>query len=141
MGFRVLAIEADWSDCIAIDNYVTRGIGNAEKALCDVGYPHWKREEILDLINWMRAYNKTLPRANYENTCLHFCGLENTQPGYPENWLSEFLLKYCPNKDNSANRFKATDQISLSEERSIYISRAAYTVAFESKCRGAVVCS
>ena len=106
IGFRVLAIEADWSDCIAIDNYVTRGIGNAEKGLCDVGYPHWKREEILDLINWMRAYNQTLPKTKYENTCLHFCGLENTQPGYPENWLSEFLLKNCPTKTAALDDLK-----------------------------------
>ena len=57
MGFSVFAIEANYAESLAINDYVLTGVGSAREALEDLGYWTWNTEEVLDLINWMRSYN------------------------------------------------------------------------------------
>jgi erythromycin esterase len=57
MGFTVFAIEANWSDALAVDDYIRTGRGSARAALDGLGSWPWNTQEVLDLIEWMRAYN------------------------------------------------------------------------------------
>ena len=58
MGFTVFAMETPWRDGLAVDRYVTTGQGSARAALAGL-LPVWDTREVLDLIEWMRAYNLT----------------------------------------------------------------------------------
>lgn len=57
MGFTVFALEANWPECEAIDAYVREGKGDARSALAGIYFWTWNTEEVLELIEWMRAYN------------------------------------------------------------------------------------
>ncbi|MCA9290364.1 MAG: erythromycin esterase family protein [Phycisphaerales bacterium] len=56
-GFTVFGLEASLPDCVAINDYVLHGRGDAETALHGQGFWTWDTEEVLDMIRWMRAYN------------------------------------------------------------------------------------
>ncbi len=57
MGFTVFAIEANFPESQAIDDYVLHGTGDPKEALAGIYFWTWRTEEVLDLIEWMRAYN------------------------------------------------------------------------------------
>jgi erythromycin esterase len=57
MGFTVFAIEANFSEALAINDYVLTGEGDPAQALAGLYFWTWDTEEVLALIRWMRAYN------------------------------------------------------------------------------------
>lgn len=61
MDYRVFAIEASYPACQNINDYVLHGIGTKEKALASQGFWTWDTEEVLDMIEWIRQYNLTVP--------------------------------------------------------------------------------
>ena len=54
--FSVFALEADWTEALAVNDYVLEGKGDPGKALAHL-YDVWNTGEVLALIRWMRAYN------------------------------------------------------------------------------------
>ncbi len=56
MSFTVLGMEANWTDGLAIDRYITTGVGDPRKDLANT-FAVWDNQETLDLVQWMRAYN------------------------------------------------------------------------------------
>ena len=71
MGFTVFAMETPWISGLAIDKYITTGQGDARAALSGT-FAVWDNQEVLDLIEWMRAYNLT--RGN--RPPLRFVGID-----------------------------------------------------------------
>jgi erythromycin esterase len=61
MGFTIFAIEASYSGCQNINDYVLHGKGDAHTALASQGFWTWDTEEVIDMIEWMRTYNATVP--------------------------------------------------------------------------------
>lgn len=57
MGFRIFAIEANWTEALLVNDYVLRGEGDAAKALAGMYFWVWNTEEVLAMIEWLRAYN------------------------------------------------------------------------------------
>jgi erythromycin esterase len=57
MGFTVFAIEANWPESLAVNEYVLYGTGDAARVLAGMYFWTWNTEEVLDLIHWMRAWN------------------------------------------------------------------------------------
>ncbi|MCA9728472.1 MAG: erythromycin esterase family protein, partial [Candidatus Eisenbacteria bacterium] len=57
MGFRVFAIEANWPECFAINDYVLHGEGDPVAALDGIYFWTWNTKEVLSQIEWMRRYN------------------------------------------------------------------------------------
>jgi erythromycin esterase len=58
MGFTVFAIEANWPEALAVDDYVVNGRGDPAQALAGMYFWTWNTEEVLDLITWMRRWNE-----------------------------------------------------------------------------------
>ena len=56
-GFTVFAIEANWPESLAVDDYVLHGTGDPAKALAGLYFWTWNTEEVLDMIRWMRTYD------------------------------------------------------------------------------------
>ncbi len=57
-GFKIFALEASMPDCIAMDRFVTKGEGDPKAALANQGFWTWNTQEVLDLLLWMREFNK-----------------------------------------------------------------------------------
>lgn len=60
-GFTVFAIEANWPESLAVDRYIKTGEGIPQAALSGMYFWTWNTQEVLDMIEWMRAWNKAHP--------------------------------------------------------------------------------
>ena len=56
-GFTVFAIEANMPEARRVNEYVLTGRGDARAALAGLYFWTWNTEEVVDMIQWMRAYN------------------------------------------------------------------------------------
>ncbi len=76
LGFTIFAIEANWPESLAIDEYVQTGKGDPQKALDGIYFWTWNTEEVLDLIRWMRRYNEDAAHTHK----VHFYGFDMQTP-------------------------------------------------------------
>jgi len=58
-GFHAFTTEAPFGGCIAINDYILHGIGTAKRAVASNGYWVHNFQEVVDLVEWMRRYNRT----------------------------------------------------------------------------------
>jgi erythromycin esterase len=56
-GFTVFAIEANMPEARRVNEYVLTGRGDPRAALAGMYFWTWNTQEVLDMIEWMRAYN------------------------------------------------------------------------------------
>lgn len=56
-GFDAFVIEANLPECRAINDYVLHGKGDPQQALDGIYFWTWNTEEVLAMIEWMRAWN------------------------------------------------------------------------------------
>ncbi|MDQ0774969.1 erythromycin esterase-like protein [Streptomyces aurantiacus] len=64
-GFRSFSLELPWSSGIRINDYVLRGKGDLKDIARDEfqgAYRIWNNQDYLDLIEWMRDYNRQHPK-------------------------------------------------------------------------------
>lgn len=71
MGFTVFAIEASYSRCQYINEYVLNGKGSLDTATVIQGFTTWSTEEVRDLIKWIKEYNDADPKDK-----IHFVGYD-----------------------------------------------------------------
>ena len=57
LGFTIFAIEAPWPATAVINDYVQGGEERLSQILRSLTYPIWWTREVIDLIEWIRAYN------------------------------------------------------------------------------------
>lgn len=72
MGYTAFSLEASYPACLAINDYVMYGKGDPAKALAGQGFNQFDTEEVLEMVQWMRAYNRALP----ENRRIKFLGYD-----------------------------------------------------------------
>src|SRR5437868_9243382 len=63
MGYTVFTMETPYSDAQPMNDYVLHGKGNRADVLSKLGYVAWDTEEFAAMVDWMRAYNRTVPDA------------------------------------------------------------------------------
>ncbi|MEZ4962130.1 MAG: erythromycin esterase family protein [Saprospiraceae bacterium] len=85
LNVRVFAIEANQLEVEKINRYVCGGEGTAEQVI-KVMFRVWNTEEMLTLIEWLRAYNLQNPRQMVE-----FVGFDLQDPSLPMDSLSHFI--------------------------------------------------
>jgi erythromycin esterase len=71
MDFTVFAMEAYWAEATLINDYVHTGEGSVTQLLANLGYWPWQTQEVVELIEWMRAYNQ-IP----DHTPVSFYGID-----------------------------------------------------------------
>ncbi|MEX1364590.1 MAG: erythromycin esterase family protein, partial [Nannocystaceae bacterium] len=89
-GFTVFGIEANRTECRAIDHYVRTGQGDPKEALDGIYFWTWNTQEVLALIEWMRAYNES------HETTLHFVGFDAQTPDVAARNVDAFLAQVDP---------------------------------------------
>jgi erythromycin esterase len=57
-GFTSVILEAGLAECARINDYVTLGRGDAQEAIHGTHFWTWDTEEVLALVEWMRAHNE-----------------------------------------------------------------------------------
>jgi erythromycin esterase-like protein len=67
-GFDAVAAEADWPDALRVSRYVQGGTDDAsatEALRAFERFPRWvwRNAEAVELVEWLRAYNDTIPDA------------------------------------------------------------------------------
>lgn len=87
---RVFAIEANQLEVEKINRYVCRGEGAAEKVIRSM-FRVWNTEEMLALIQWMRAYNTLHPADPVE-----FVGFDCQDPALPMDSIARFVAEWEP---------------------------------------------
>ncbi len=92
MGFTVFAIEANWPESLAVDDYITTGKGDPKQALAGMYFWTWNTEEVLELIEWMRRWNAD-PRHKRK---LHFYGFDMQTTRVAVSRVKEALAQVAP---------------------------------------------
>ena len=57
-GFRGIAVQAPMAEAMEIDRYVRTGLGNPRQWLRSLGSPHWNTQEVLNIVEWIRSYDR-----------------------------------------------------------------------------------
>jgi erythromycin esterase len=110
MGFRVFAIEASYSACENINDYVMGRADDGAKALDSQGFWTWNTEEVRALMDWMREYNKTVPADRR----VKFVGFDIQVNDTGKAKLLEYLRRVAPGRAADAEAFFKTSMEDLS---------------------------
>ena len=110
MGFRVFAIEASYSACQNINDYVMGKTDDGAKALDSQGFWTWNTEEVRALMDWMRSYNSSVPADRK----IKFAGfdIQINDPGKAR--LLEYLKRVAPERFTQTETFFKTNVEELS---------------------------
>ncbi|MFC9238277.1 erythromycin esterase family protein [Streptomyces decoyicus] len=93
-GFTTLAMEASESAARALDAYVRHGTGDPARLITRLGFWTWRTEEMLDLVEWLRAHNRGLP----ENRQVRFVGTDPQRCADSVDAVDAFLRRVAPER-------------------------------------------
>ncbi|MGP0089259.1 MAG: erythromycin esterase family protein [Xanthobacteraceae bacterium] len=90
LGFTIFGIEASYPECLRVNDYVLHGTGNPAEALAGTRFWTWDTEEVLALIEWMRAWNRT------HEPKVKFYGFDMQFPTEAALGVLEYLKRVAP---------------------------------------------
>ncbi len=104
-GFTIFSIEANMPEAYRLNDYVLNGTGDPAKLIKGVYFWTWDTEEVLDMVQWMREFNKSGKGR------VQFTGFDMQTPDVAAVLVREFVAKAEPNY--SATLGRAIDQIKV----------------------------
>lgn len=90
MGFTVFAIEASMPEAFRLNDYVLRGEGDPKELLKGMYFWTWNTREVLDMILWMREFNKSGKGR------IEFLGFDMQEPRVAAENVRAFVAKADP---------------------------------------------
>lgn len=117
MGFTIFSIEANMPEAYRLNDFVLHGKGDPAALLRGMGFSVWDTQEVLDMIVWMREFNKS------GNGRLQFTGFDMQSPDLALETVGNFVAGAEPAYRDSLRQ--ATD---LARRTSADLSRAAFGV-------------
>ena len=90
LGFTLFGIEASYPESLRVNDYVLHGTGNPAEALAGMRFWTWDTEEVLALIEWMRAWNRTHERK------VKFYGFDMQSPTEAALGVIDYLKRVAP---------------------------------------------
>ncbi|WP_281989804.1 erythromycin esterase family protein [Aquimarina aggregata] len=136
MGFTLFGIEASHVGCRPINDYVLHGKGNSRDALSAQGFWIWNTEEVIEMIEWMHNYNKTVPNTKK----IKFIGIDTQTIGLDNAYdrINKYLKKTGEHSmlevdvDSLFNSIKSIkDRSDLSKRRQKLYNLLSYLIANE----------
>lgn len=94
MGFRVFAMEASYSACQNINDYVMGRTADGAAALDSQGFWTWNTEEVRAMLDWMREYNEGVQAYRK----LKFVGFDIQINDTGKSKLLEYLKRVAPER-------------------------------------------
>ncbi len=85
-GFTIFSIEANMPEAYRLNKFVLEGQGDPKQLLKGMYFWTWNTEEVLDMILWMREFNKS------GNGRIEFTGFDMQTPTVPIETVRNFLL-------------------------------------------------
>ncbi|WP_257298572.1 erythromycin esterase family protein [Haloarchaeobius sp. FL176] len=92
LDYQLFAIEANFSETLALNEYVVDGDGDPRDGLANIYFWTWATEEVLALVEWMREYNESRPRSER----VRFHGIDAQYLPGAATALSEYLAAVDP---------------------------------------------
>jgi erythromycin esterase-like protein len=89
-GFTIFSIEANMPEAYRLNKFVLEGQGDPKQLLKGMYFWTWNTEEVLDMILWMRDFNKS-GKGHIE-----FTGFDMQTPTLPIQTVQDFLLARDP---------------------------------------------
>lgn len=89
-GFTVFAIEANMPEARRVNEYVLTGRGDPRAALAGMYFWTWNTQEVLDMIEWMRAYNASGKGR------MEFWGFDMQTPDVAMDSVRDFVRREDP---------------------------------------------
>lgn len=114
LGFSVFLMEDGFGEAAAVDDYIVSGKGDARSALRSGVYRIWNTEEVLAMVEWMRAWNADPAHT----TKLRFYGIDVQNPSAALSAALAYLDRVDP-----ATAARARDQLSPLRE---FLRRSDY---------------
>ena len=96
MGFEAFAIEATWPEANRLDRYVRTGEGDPAVLLSGLYFWTWNTESVLEMIEWIRAYNEA-------GGDVGFYGFDMQFPGMALHNVREFMELVDPARRGEVN--------------------------------------
>ncbi len=87
MGFTIFSIEANMPEAYRLNDYVLHGAGDPKELLKGMYFWTWNTQEVLDMILWMREFNKA-------GGHLQFTGFDMQTPTLSLESTRKFVQKY-----------------------------------------------
>lgn len=89
---RLVAMEANLPESIALDDYIVHGEGDALEALAGIHFWVWRTEAVLALVEWLREFNTGRPLDDR----VRFYGVDAQYTSGAVAHLDEFLTRAGP---------------------------------------------
>jgi erythromycin esterase-like protein len=90
MGFSIFSIEANMPEAYRLNDYVLNGTGDPAALLRGMYFWTWDTEEVLAMIQWMRAFNQSGKGR------VQFTGFDMQTPTVAAENVQTFVAKYEP---------------------------------------------
>jgi erythromycin esterase len=94
MNFNTFTIEASSAACQPINDYILYGKGDRATVLTGQWYVPWDTEEVSDMLDWLRAYNQSVP----DEKKVQFHGLDITRNENARNAVLDYLRQVAPGR-------------------------------------------
>lgn len=101
MGFTIFSIEANMPEAYRLNDFVLNGNGDPAKLIKGMYFWTWNTQEVLDMILWMREFNKSGKGR------VQFTGFDMQTPDVAADIVRDFVAKN--DIDYAATLRKATD--------------------------------
>lgn len=126
-GFKIFGFEADFAESIYIDRYITTGEGDLRQLMkTKMHFWVWRTEEVYELLEWMRQYNKDKSRKDM----IRYFGFDCQFNTYQADLLMEYLetvsLQYLETvkeflKSVPTHTYSKYDNTSVNEDLERYL--------------------
>ena len=88
MGFTIFSIEANMPEAYRLNDYVLNGNGDPAKLLRGMYFWTWDTQEVLEMIRWMREFNKSGKGR------VQFTGFDMQKPDVAMEMVQDFVAKH-----------------------------------------------
>lgn len=89
LGYKTFAIEGDFGGAQIVNDYILNGNGTAKDTVKSMGFWVWDVDEVVSMVEWMRAYNKTVQA----NDKIKFYGFDMQMYDTNKDLLISYLKK------------------------------------------------